>query len=85
MIKMTDVAEFKKAHGIEKNVPDMNLEEYSEALRNYAIVSLGSNGFILDSFSWLPLAADAEQLDLLIAQLQELRKKMPPKNRAVNK
>jgi hypothetical protein len=85
MIKMTDIAEFKKAHGIEKNVPDMNLEEYREALKKEAIVSLESHGFIVDSFSWFALAADAEQLDLLIAHLQELRKEMNPKNMAANK
>jgi hypothetical protein len=56
-------------HGIENAVQDMGVKECCCADKD-AVVMIDSHGFIVDSFTGMALAADGEQLDLLIAHLE---------------
>lgn len=80
MFTAKDVLEHRKFHGIDNAVQDMKVKEYAAALNKDAIVMIGSNGYIVDSFTGMALAADGEQLDLLITYLESLRKYIPGKN-----
>ena len=72
MFTYKDVLEHRKVHGIENAVQDMGVKEYAAALDKDAVVMIDSHGFIVDSFTGMALAADGEQLDLLIAHLEKM-------------
>lgn len=80
MVTAKDILEHRMFYGIEKPVQDMSVKEYAYALQKGAVVTINPHGFIMDSFSGMPLAADGEQLDLLIEHLETLRKYLPGKN-----
>lgn len=80
MITAKEILEHREFHGIEKNIQDMSIKEYESALKKDAILTLDSHCFIADSFTGMPLAADGEQLTVLIAHLESLRKYMSGKN-----
>ncbi|WP_370973962.1 hypothetical protein [Enterobacter wuhouensis] len=75
-----ELSEFRKYYDMKKFVQDMNIDEYSSALEKEAIVQVDSHGYIVDSFTGMSLAADAEQLILLIAHLERLRSVVNKKN-----
>lgn len=75
-----ELSEFRKFYDIRKFVQDMSIDEYSKALEKEAVVLLDSHGYIVDSFTGMALAADAEQLTLLIAHLERLSSAVNKKN-----
>ncbi|WP_193829962.1 hypothetical protein [Morganella morganii] len=56
----------------------MSLDEYRYHVKaDHLLFIGGSHGFLTDSFSGRYFATSKEQLDILIAYLQEEREKMP--------
>ncbi|QXD00418.1 hypothetical protein [Klebsiella sp. PL-2018] len=80
MFSAKDILEHRKVHGIKNGVQDMGTEEYRDALKKDAVVMINSRGSIVESFSGLTLAADGEQLDLLIAHMESMRKELTDYN-----
>lgn len=80
MITTKEIMEHRETHGLSDFVQDMGLEEYAAALDKDAVVMIDPHGFIVDSLTGMALAADGEQLDLLIAHLEKMRKYMLKKN-----
>lgn len=80
MFTVNDVLEHRKTHSIDNAVQDMGVKEYAAALDKDAVVMTDSHGFIVDSFTGMAMAADGEQLDLLITHLETMRKSLPEKN-----
>ncbi|EAA6030677.1 hypothetical protein E0508_06150 [Salmonella enterica subsp. enterica serovar Kingston] len=73
---LKDIMKYRKTYGV-KDLRDMGVADYAEALKKKALVDIDNNGLLVDTFSWFPLAADGEQLDLLIAHLQKIRRELP--------
>ncbi|HCI4574071.1 TPA: hypothetical protein NPP25_004948 [Klebsiella quasipneumoniae subsp. similipneumoniae] len=61
---------------VSDSIINMNLNEYGIALEKNVIVSLNKHGFIIDASSGNIISSNEQQLDLLIAYLESLRKKM---------
>lgn len=79
-ITVDEILKHREVHGISQGIQDMGLIEYQHALNQEAIIFVDSHGFLVDSFSGMPLAADGEQLTLLIQYLERLRSEMPDHN-----
>ncbi|EAW1595204.1 hypothetical protein AC331_19640 [Salmonella enterica subsp. enterica] len=77
MQKLKEILEYRDFYGMSDGVQDMGLSDYAEVLQKEALVSIDGHGFLVDTFSGMPLAADGEQLDLLIAHLQKIRRELP--------
>ncbi|MGQ3663184.1 hypothetical protein [Citrobacter braakii] len=67
------ITEFRKFHGVSDFVQNMSAEQYKDALKKDAVIHIDPHGYIVESFSGMSLAADDEQLNLLIAHLEEMR------------
>ncbi|WP_370554752.1 hypothetical protein [Edwardsiella tarda] len=80
MITVDEVLEHRRNNDMMNSVQDMSIAEYKDALANDAIVMIDSHGLIVESLSSQVLAADCEQLDLLIECLSNFRGSMRKNN-----
>lgn len=79
-ITAEEILQHREFHGVKKAIQDMDLSEYADALHRESIVFVESHGFLIDSLSGRPFAADGEQLTLLIQHLEKLRSALPEQN-----
>lgn len=75
-----EILEHRAFYQLENAVQDMGLEEYTFALKRDAIIFNDSHGYLVDSLTGSILAADCQQLDLLIEHMQDLRNGMSERN-----
>lgn len=60
-----------------QNNNELFFEEFGRRLENNNVVTLDTNGFVVESHSGMCLARNGKELDLLIAWMETLRKQMP--------
>lgn len=75
-----EILDHRAFYQLENGVQDMGVEEYTFALKRDAIIFIDSHGYLVDSLTGSILAADCQQLDLLIEHMQELRDSMSERN-----
>lgn len=72
-----DICDFNIEHGIPDNIELLNTYEYREIVNSEAYFYEDPHGFLMHTLSNQVIAKNTEQLDVIIEQLQEIRKKIP--------